>query len=105
MYVFITLFATAFVSGALQPDHAASKYKSQPEPSPETTELLDDAILENLRASALPMNVRNVLAAMKETQPHLVKHDINSRLYTMKAKKMVTMKMVDGDKAPLWSLA
>jgi hypothetical protein len=65
--------------------------------------ILDETIIDLLHTSS--KNARQILAAIKPAFPVVEKGEINSRLYTMMKKGLTKFKRVNGDKAPLWSLA
>jgi len=65
--------------------------------------ILDETIIDLLHTSS--KNARQILAAIKPAFPVVEKGEINSRLYTIMKKGLTKFKRVNGDKAPLWSLA
>ena len=81
-------------------DFLLQKEEDQPA---QRSAILDETIIDLLHTSS--KNARQILAAIKPAFPVVEKGEINSRLYTMMKKGLTKFRRVNGDKAPLWSLA
>jgi len=81
-------------------DFLLQKEEDQPA---ERSAILDETIIDLLHTSS--KNARQILAAIKPAFPVVEKGEINSRLYTMMKKGLTKFRRLNGDKAPLWSLA
>ena len=69
---------------------------------PSTYEIIDDAILSAIQSS--PLYSKDILKAIGQELQNISKSDINSRLYTMLAKKIIKRSTSPNSKAPKWSL-
>ena len=64
-----------------------------------TQNILDNAIINILLKAKKGKTAKEILMKIREILPSITKHDVNSRLYTFKNKKLVAK---DKSSVPLW---